>query len=211
MPIYNKKIIMFKTGVKVKIVSPTKSNRMFDGLVGKVISCTTNSLNDERLFCVEFISHPRVIYGFFKDSELTYADSNAYQDVYNIYLQHDIAITKALINSRFGVPKSTMGIKNVIFHDPATIVYWEDGSKTVVKCQSGDIFDPEKGLAMAIAKRVYGGNGSYYELFKEWLPESDEKIEHDCVTELADFLSKAAQNASSSFSAFGIEPKKKGE
>lgn len=100
------------------------------------------------------------------------------QDIYN-YLQHDIAITKALFDSMFGVPKSTMGIKNVIFHDPATIVYWTDGSKTVVKCQSGDIFDPEKGLAMAIAKRVYGDNGRYYELFKEWLPESDEKIERD--------------------------------
>ena len=202
---------MFKTGVKVKVVSPIKSNRMFDGLVGEVISCTTNSLNDERLFCVEFISHPRVIYGFFKDSELAYADSNAYQYAYNIYLQYDIAITKALINSRFGVSKSTMEIKNVIFHDPATIVYWMDGSKTVVKCQSGDTFDPEKGLSMAIAKRVYGDNGHYYELFKEWLPESDEKIEHDWVTELTDSLSKAAQNASSTFSSFGIAPKKKGE
>ena len=132
------------------------------------------------------------------------------QDIYN-YLQHDIAITKALFDSMFGVPKSTMGIKNVIFHDPATIVYWTDGSKTVVKCQSGDIFDPEKGLAMAIAKRVYGDNGRYYELFKEWLPESDEKIERNQITELADSLISAVQNASSTFSAFGSALKKKGE
>lgn len=26
-------------------------------------------------------------------------------------------------------------IKNVIFNDPATIVFWKDGTKTVVKCQ----------------------------------------------------------------------------
>lgn len=39
-------------------------------------------------------------------------------------------------------------IKNVIFAPPATIVYWSDGSKTVVKCSEKDVFDPEKGLAM---------------------------------------------------------------
>lgn len=202
---------MFKTGVKVKVVSPTKNNRMFDGLVGEVISCTTNSLNHERVFCVEFTSCPRVIYGFFKYSELAFAYSNAYQDVYNIYLQRDIAATQALFESMFGISKTTMGIKNVIFHDPATIVYWMDGSKTVVKCQSGDTFDPEKGLAMAITKRVYGDNGHYYELFKDWLPKPDEKIEHDWVTELADSLIAAAQNASATFSAFGSALKKKGE
>ena len=40
-------------------------------------------------------------------------------------------------------------IKKVIFNDPATIVLWSDGTKTVVKAE-GEPFDPEKGLAMAI-------------------------------------------------------------
>ena len=201
---------MFKTGVKVKVVSPTKNNRMFDGLVGEVISCTTNSLNDERVFCVEFTSCPRVIYGFFKYSELAFAYSNAYQDVYNIYLQHDMAATQALFESMFGISKTTMRIKNVIFHDPATIVYWADGTKTVVKCQPGDIFDPEKGLAMAIAKRVYGGNGRYCELFKKWIKDTGEEITIDLGQEFAESLSKAA-SAAATFSTFGSMLKKKGE
>nr|DAR13045.1 MAG TPA: hypothetical protein [Caudoviricetes sp.] len=191
---------MFKTGVKVKVVSPTKNNRIFNGLVGEVISCTTNSLNDERLFCVEFTSHPRVIYGFFKDSELAYADSSTYQ-----------AAMQAFFESMYGISKTTMGIKNVIFHDPATIVYWMDGSKTVVKCQSGDIFDPEKGLAMAIAKRVYGDNGRYFGLFKKWIPDSDEIIVLDLGQEFADSLKKAASAAAATFSTFGSALKKKGE
>lgn len=53
-------------------------------------------------------------------------------------------------------------IKDVKFHDPATIVFWMDGSKTVVKCGEGDAYDPEKGLAMAIAKRALGNEGNYY-------------------------------------------------
>lgn len=64
-------------------------------------------------------------------------------------------------------------IKNVIFNDPATIVFWQDGTKTVVKCQDGDKFDPEKGLAMAIAKKVYGNQGNYCNQLKKWLPKEE--------------------------------------
>jgi hypothetical protein len=60
-------------------------------------------------------------------------------------------------------------IKDVIFNDPATIVFWSDGTKTVVKCQEDDIYDPEKGLAMAISKKVLGGNYDYYNTFKKYL------------------------------------------
>ena len=35
-------------------------------------------------------------------------------------------------------------IKNVIFNPPATVVYWSDGTKTVVKCSVNDKFDPER-------------------------------------------------------------------
>lgn len=63
------------------------------------------------------------------------------------------------------------GIKNVVFNDPATIVFWGDGSKTVVKCQDDDIFDPEKGLAMAISKKALGNKSKFNNEFKKWLPD----------------------------------------
>ena len=64
-------------------------------------------------------------------------------------------------------------IKNVIFNNPATIVFWADGTKTVVKCEHED-FDPEKGLAMAIVKKTMANNHSYYnEIFKKWLPKEE--------------------------------------
>ena len=62
-------------------------------------------------------------------------------------------------------------IERVIFNDPATIVYWADGTKMVVKCQNGDTFSKETGLAMAIAKRAYGNNGYYNDVMKQWLDE----------------------------------------
>ena len=67
-------------------------------------------------------------------------------------------------------------IKNVIFNDPATIVFWDDGSKTIVKVQDGDEYDEEKGLAMAISKKALGNKGNYCNEFKKWLPEEDESM-----------------------------------
>ena len=67
------------------------------------------------------------------------------------------------------------GIKDVIFNEPATIILWADGTKTVVKCQEGEGYDPEKGMAMAISKKALGNKGNYCEVFKKWLPE-EEKV-----------------------------------
>ena len=64
-------------------------------------------------------------------------------------------------------------IKNVIFNEPATIILWADGTKTVVKCQEGEGYDPEKGMAMAISKKALGNKGNYCEVFKKWLPEEE--------------------------------------
>lgn len=66
-------------------------------------------------------------------------------------------------------------IQNVIFNDPATIVFWTDGSKTVVKCQPGDTFSEELGLAMAIAKKFLGNTGSYNDVFKRFIMQKRSK------------------------------------
>ena len=52
-------------------------------------------------------------------------------------------------------------IKKVIFHCPATVILWADGTKTVVKCQPGDTYDREKGFLLAVCKRAYGDAGRY--------------------------------------------------
>lgn len=78
------------------------------------------------------------------------------------------------------VRKLTSGsidIKKVIFSDPVTVVIWSDGQKTIVRAQNGEPFDPEKGLALAIAKRALGNNGSYYNTFKKWVPSKEEEAD----------------------------------
>ena len=65
-------------------------------------------------------------------------------------------------------------IKDVIFNDPATIVFWADGMKTVVKAEN-EPFDPEKGLAMAISKRALGNDYGYYDTFKKYVGRYEKK------------------------------------
>ena len=78
---------------------------------------------------------------------------------------------KELLDDVYG-KRATCAIKKVIFNPPATIVYWTDDTKTVVKCSENDMFDPEKGLAMAIAKRCGGNNGGYYKKIRHWIEQS---------------------------------------
>lgn len=89
------------------------------------------------------------------------APKNPYRNYYN--------------RNRNDVDKSKPGwsIKQVIFSDPATIVLWRDGTKTVVKCEN-EVYDPEKGLAMALAKKMLGNKGNYFDVFHKWLPEGYE-------------------------------------
>ena len=58
-------------------------------------------------------------------------------------------------------------IKKVIFNNPATIVYWEDGTKTVVKCGEDDVYDKEKGLALCFMKKALDNKGNYNNVLKE--------------------------------------------
>lgn len=100
---------------------------------------------------------------------------------------------------------NTAAIKSVIFAPPATIVYWSDGSKTVVKCSEKDVFDPEKGLAMAIAKRCGGNKGSYYKEIQSWVEKSGKKYPGKPTAGKAvdlDVLKKYSSEANKDFEKF---------
>ncbi len=70
--------------------------------------------------------------------------------------------------------------KKVIFNNPATIVYWQDGTKTVVKA-SDETYDPEAGFTSALAKKIFGSRNRYKKiiekLYKEHLEKEGKKNE----------------------------------
>lgn len=59
----------------------------------------------------------------------------------------------------------------IVFNGPATIAFWPDGTKTVVKCQDDEPFDPEKGVALAMLKKYFGGS-RYNDVLKKLINEA---------------------------------------
>lgn len=49
----------------------------------------------------------------------------------------------------------------ILIQGTATIIWWSDGTKTIVKCQKGDKMDPEKGIAMCVMKKFMGTNETH--------------------------------------------------
>lgn len=82
----------------------------------------------------------------------------------NTYIMEDTDMTYLLMNKpnfRGGTNYlMTVEPKKIHFNGPATVVEWNDGTKTVVKCQKGDTFDPMTGVAMCCMKKMLGTNAS---------------------------------------------------
>lgn len=59
-------------------------------------------------------------------------------------------------------------IERVMYSNPATIVFWNDGTKTISKCNKLDKYNPQIGLFIAVLKK-FGGSG-IGKLYDEWWP-----------------------------------------
>ena len=92
-----------------------------------------------------------------------------------------IAIAPGMCGWKSNVPDGLLTIsdegriKDVKFSGPATIVFWTDGTKTVVKCRKGDKFDPEKGIAMACAKKLLGNEDGYHKEIAKYVEKNAAK------------------------------------
>lgn len=102
--------------------------------------------------------------------------------------------TKTLINAFYGLNGSfnfdefsldphyqtykiiplSMQISKVIYQNPATIVFWKDGTKTVVKCQEGDKYSYSAGIMHAIIRKMYEDNSRKYSDILSYISTAEE-------------------------------------
>lgn len=73
---------------------------------------------------------------------------------------------------------STFEIKDIKVNGPATIVFWADGTKTVVKCVHDDLYDTEKAVAMCFMKKALGSRSmkKLFDLAEDRAAEYDNKF-----------------------------------
>ena len=98
-----------------------------------------------------------------------------------VYREDGFSISKIYFDDIFRGITYLPTIKKVIYNNPATIIFWADGTKTVVQCQEGDSYDPEKGLAMAIAKKALGNTSrKLNDVLHKWEKKEEPSERHGC-------------------------------
>ena len=87
------------------------------------------------------------------------------------YMVNDEKATKAAIREWRIAPKK------VIFNGPATIVMWQDGTKTIVKKSENDTDDREKAVMYAILKKEFGSRAKMNRYLKQFFKEVESNEE----------------------------------
>ena len=103
------------------------------------------------------------------------SESKLMDNYYNKQRKHPFVLC---MNYKCGALfRENIYIEKVIFNEPATIVLWSDGSKTVVKCKEGEEFDPDVGLAMCVCKRLFGN--AFHYIFRKYTEQYWENFEEE--------------------------------
>lgn len=59
-------------------------------------------------------------------------------------------------------------ITKVIYNPPATIIIWNDGTKTMAKCDNEDTYSKEVGFMLCVMKKKYG-NKTVKRMFERYV------------------------------------------
>lgn len=115
------------------------------------------------------------------------------KDILKEYCKNDVNATMVAFENyimgmrkEIDMNKKSYEIEKVIFNDPATIILWKDGTKTVVKCCEFDSYDPYVGVSIAINKKLLGDD--YKRVFKKALSFYEEPEEEEYDYDLCDEL-----------------------
>lgn len=98
--------------------------------------------------------------------------------------------------------RPTFAIDKVLFNPPATIVFWLDGTKTVVKCKEGEEFSEWAGIALCLAKKLYGPN--FHKIFKAHCSDPEKSVmAHGGVSHSVEEAIKAIKKTTQEAGFFG--------
>ena len=89
--------------------------------------------------------------------------------------------------------RPTFAIDKVLFNPPATIVFWLDGTKTVVKCKEGEEFSEWAGIALCLAKKLYGPN--FHKIFKTHCSDPEKTVNDMTDEEITEAARKGIKNS----------------
>ena len=82
---------------------------------------------------------------------------------------------------------NTFEIEDILVNGQATIVFWADSTKTVVKCRPDDSYDVEKAVAMCFMKKALGSRSmrKIFDLAKDRKTEYDNQFTQLSLKEMS--------------------------
>lgn len=97
-------------------------------------------------------------------------------------------------------------IKKIILNGPATIFFWKDGSKTVVKCMEGDKYDLYTAFCIAFTKKLIGSNSKIKSTLKkaEIVDQNPEMTTEEIENEIAKIIDRVNKNLNGKINSIKI-------
>lgn len=132
-------------------------------------------------------------------TETLSSDLSRYETLITIRIPYGTPLNKEIEGTKPSLPSSMVTsykdplfsknymipeVREIRYNGPATIVFWKDGTKTVVKIQPGEIcYDPDKAFAMAVCKKLFGNkfNRHLTEAQKAFKKCYEEECEKECI------------------------------
>lgn len=71
--------------------------------------------------------------------------------------------------------KSNFTPKRIVYNPPATIVFWKDKTKTVVKCSEGEEYSEYFGFLAALGKKIFETNSEVNRIVNAYKPKPKEE------------------------------------
>ena len=86
--------------------------------------------------------------------------------------------------------------KKIIVNEDSkvTVVMWDDGTKTIVKCSEADQYDPYAAYCAAFAKKCYGTNSQLKKTIENHTVIQESKKKNKTATPLLPSMEEAAKN-----------------
>ncbi len=125
--------------------------------------------------------------------EMVSNDFSCCETVITIRIPYGTPINKEIEGTKTFSPSSMVTsngykipeVREIRYNGPATIVFWEDNTKTVVKMQHGEErYDPDKAFTMAVCKKLFGNK------FNRHLAKAQKAFMKHIIKELENFKNK---------------------
>ena len=114
----------------------------------------------------------------FNNSLNSYINYHSYYAPYSercYVLKRDIDLPANSLQELLKATNSTPTPTKIIHSGPVTVIFWEDGTKTLVRRAEGAPDDPYLAFCAGLAKKIYGNNSKVKKLIEEKTVETKEK------------------------------------